>query len=1186
MARVCKLLLGTVLTALSGTAAALGLGDITLNSGLNQRLDAQIEIVAALPGDLNELEATLASRELFAQYGIDYPQFLTTLTFQATRTANGEDVLQVRSDQPITEPFVTFLVEANWPRGRLLREYTVLLDPPTFLPGEADAGVAPAVSGGSAGTSSSGGIIGGPTNSSRSTASSTPPPVAPPGRVSRGTSTGSRSSSNGIQTGAEYGPVRRGESLWKIAARARPSGASLNQTMMAIYRQNPDAFLGNMNLLRQGSTLRIPTADAIRGVSTGEAAATLVADTARWRGEPSSSSAASAPTASTRTAAAAPATAPAATAPELQLVAPEGGDSAALARDLDAAREQNEALQKTVQEQRAQLEQAQERLRIRDAELAALESRLREAGAGDAALAATPDASDEGQRTTPGATLDTDTGLVDADTQVTDAVDVATSGEEAEATLADLVDEAANDEMAGDAVAVEGGEESTEDGEAAAAPAADTTVAETPAPSRDAVTTVTTPPASSGGPLDFIFGLLGNTFLWLAVGLVALLGAGAIVLRNRANTSDETLDELGAFPEDDADLDATLATTMGTTASTPLPGVEGDRSFTTTIDTELPEDDQELARTALVDPAADDTSKVSISQPMEVGEFSDTGQFEAVGTTTSASTPIHEPTQLIDIGDGGEDGNDPMSEADFHMAYGLFDQAADLINKALEAEPDRKDLQAKLLEIYFVWGNKDAFREAAERLKPSLSDAEGGWEKFAIMGRQICPDDDLFVTEGGDGAGAVADLDVGLQTASTPQDLSLDTSSTGGDDDVLDIGLDELPEVPELGVDEELHALVGDGTGGAAGASDDGALDIDLDLPPPLPDEDEEDTEVKLEDIGVPEVTLDDGTLDADGDLEPDEELTEIARKLEERMAPASGGADNLDLSLDLGQTIAPEAPPETSVRLDMNEEEDDGFGDFFAFTGVVDESELPKEEEPPPEEHVLDASGDLLGLASTGEFKIELPEEDHSPFEVTEELPQGDVTGKNLTLRDGDAEGDTEQQPAFELPGGLSLGDETQEGFMLQPADDDPDAAENTALISAATMIGTDGPAGGESTVETPMVAGSDPSESSVAPTIQMPIAPEVSSTAETVSAQVLDLRAHVGDGDGDETTRVPASQIAFPEADDNALDEVGTKLDLARAYIDMGDAESARSILEEVVQEGSTEQRDDANTLLSSLG
>ena len=117
---------------------ALGLGDIKLNSALNQPFDAEIELVAATPDDLSTLRATLASGDTFARYGLDRPIFLSDFAFQVARSGS-RDVLRVTSSKPVTEPFVTLLVEANWPRGRLLREYTVLLDPPVFAPGPTTA---------------------------------------------------------------------------------------------------------------------------------------------------------------------------------------------------------------------------------------------------------------------------------------------------------------------------------------------------------------------------------------------------------------------------------------------------------------------------------------------------------------------------------------------------------------------------------------------------------------------------------------------------------------------------------------------------------------------------------------------------------------------------------------------------------------------------------------------------------------------------------------------------------------------------------------------------------------------------------------------------------------------------------------------------------------------------------------
>src|SRR4051794_30971581 len=103
-----------------GVLQALGLGDIHLNSGLNQPFDAEIELVSATQDDLGALRANLASTDTFTRYGVDKPAFLSDFTFHVAKGADGKDVLRVTSPKPVTEPFVTLLVEANWARGRLL----------------------------------------------------------------------------------------------------------------------------------------------------------------------------------------------------------------------------------------------------------------------------------------------------------------------------------------------------------------------------------------------------------------------------------------------------------------------------------------------------------------------------------------------------------------------------------------------------------------------------------------------------------------------------------------------------------------------------------------------------------------------------------------------------------------------------------------------------------------------------------------------------------------------------------------------------------------------------------------------------------------------------------------------------------------------------------------------------------
>src|SRR5271169_6589133 len=121
----------------------LGLGEIHLNSALNEPMNAEIDLIAATPDELTALRATLAGRDSFTRYGIDRPPFLSTLTFKVGKGKDGRDALLVRSTDAIPEPFVTFLVEVNWARGRLMREYTVLLDPPVYTPGERASSAAP-----------------------------------------------------------------------------------------------------------------------------------------------------------------------------------------------------------------------------------------------------------------------------------------------------------------------------------------------------------------------------------------------------------------------------------------------------------------------------------------------------------------------------------------------------------------------------------------------------------------------------------------------------------------------------------------------------------------------------------------------------------------------------------------------------------------------------------------------------------------------------------------------------------------------------------------------------------------------------------------------------------------------------------------------------------------------------------
>src|SRR5215472_15448993 len=132
-----------VLLALPSAAFALGLGDIRLLSPLNAPLEAEIDLVDVTPEEMSTVQAQIASRDTFARYGLDWPPYLSGVQVKTVKTGDGREVIKLKSTDPISDPFVTLLVEVNWARGKLVREYTMLLDPPVFTPGQPKVASAP-----------------------------------------------------------------------------------------------------------------------------------------------------------------------------------------------------------------------------------------------------------------------------------------------------------------------------------------------------------------------------------------------------------------------------------------------------------------------------------------------------------------------------------------------------------------------------------------------------------------------------------------------------------------------------------------------------------------------------------------------------------------------------------------------------------------------------------------------------------------------------------------------------------------------------------------------------------------------------------------------------------------------------------------------------------------------------------
>lgn len=267
--------------AFNGSAAlALGLGPVHVKSRLNQPLDAEISIIQGSVDEAAGLIVQLASGEDFDRVGLDRSRISVPLEFTLVRNARGEPVIRVTSKEPIREPFLDFLVEANWPKGRLLREYTVLLDPPVMAPLRTPAPVVAKQAAPPATTTTTQPLASRPAPRP----APKPTPAAPVASTAKAAPAAAPAKPR--VAADEYGPVASGETLWEIAQANRSDGAvSLNRMMLALLRANPDAFAdGNINALKRGAILRMPSEDELAAVGARAAVAAEVSrQTEAWR---------------------------------------------------------------------------------------------------------------------------------------------------------------------------------------------------------------------------------------------------------------------------------------------------------------------------------------------------------------------------------------------------------------------------------------------------------------------------------------------------------------------------------------------------------------------------------------------------------------------------------------------------------------------------------------------------------------------------------------------------------------------------------------------------------------------------------------------------------------------------------------------------------------------------------------
>jgi pilus assembly protein FimV len=458
--RTLRTAVAAALLLAAGNAWALGLGQIQVKSKRNQPLLAEIPIVSTTPGELAALRARLASPDTFRRVGLAPPTGIASdLQFNLGSDSKGRPVIRVTTLRPVEQAELNFLIEVDWGAGRLVREYSALVDAPNTagatLPPDVQAPQTPAPA-----------VVQRPAPMpeprpavAAAPAAAQPPakPIAPPSPAPAPAPAESAAPSIAIAPlpatrpayvpapapaasadPGEYGPVKRGESLSKIASGlGLRREFSLDQTMLALLQANPDAFLGDdMNRLRSGAVLRVPSRDDVARIAPEEAAQVVRQQMRQWRqsrravrqpdAAPAVARAAvpAKPVAAQATPATAPAAAAASTKPtaspaaparrqeaRLQIVPPSGpgkatgnksgtsagGEGSMLQQELRQRDEDIAAKSAEIGELKERLaaleklkDEQQKLISLKDSELAAAQARLAEANRGAQAAVPAP----------------------------------------------------------------------------------------------------------------------------------------------------------------------------------------------------------------------------------------------------------------------------------------------------------------------------------------------------------------------------------------------------------------------------------------------------------------------------------------------------------------------------------------------------------------------------------------------------------------------------------------------------------------------------------------------------------------------------------------------------------------------------------------------------------------------------
>lgn len=853
-----------------GLASALGVGDYQLKSYLNQPFEMEVELIDARDLAPEEVLVALASQQEFDAVGLERSYFLTDLEFEVTLDGQGGGTLRVYSTQPVREPYLSFLVEFLWPTGRLMREYTVLLDPPSYaesLRGEAAETSAPP----------------------KAVAAEAPAPASAP-VAQESTAPESRIVASSQTDRAAIEVVDRQEyvvqtddTMWRIALNNRPAQSiSVQQMLLAIQSLNEDAFIdGNVNLVREGTVLRLPTENEVRRISTREALGEIAEQNREWRARLEARGI-RLPTrpqmdATGRTAAADTGGDVAPQTGEVTLVAPTdsgrdgaasgtgidggaGGDSRALENELairdervDQLRRQNEELSSRLNDLSQQVQTSEQLLKLRNDQIAKLQDELRKL--------------QEAQGVAP-----TEPVVVEPVTP-TDIEPTAAEGAETPAEEAQPADDAGTEMAATDAAEESAGE--------AVAPGAETEMSAAEGEQATTGTQVAEPVSEPAPPQPVVPPVPVEQPSFLEENLMLVIAAGAAVVvlvfgglfmaarRRRAAAESTVQDEdLAAYSDDEEDF---FASDMG---------------------------------------AEDDDLGDAFAEVPSDGQSSAAGQ-------------------------------DPLEEVDVYTAYGRHAEAVTFLKNEISKAPERADLKVRLLEVLAEMHDVATFEREAqafagqpdvERRLPDLR-AQLGIGAAGAAAAETTSEPSLDDLEfdlasdfdskpskpaaGDDDATLVLDRDDGLNFSA---DLSDDTAAGQSTEDDMSLDFSGEDTLTLDGADEEFSLDLDEDAAPAVDSARQQELDEALSVEPALSLSDS--SGPQEEDIDFGEIALEDASeefsevAETPSTEELDLSLDDIDFGGEE--APASAPADEeLELSLESDDELSLEGDDELSLSLE-----------------------------------------------------------------------------------------------------------------------------------------------------------------------------------------------------------------------------------------------------------------------------